>query len=234
MFSERSPRQNRILGSLSETVYARIAGHFEPVDLVHGSIIGHPDDRIDHVHFVGKGMISVVAVTEEGQTVETGVIGREGLSGGWTLSGDDRHTNQLLIQLPGYGWKLSASKARAEFEKNGEFGALVLKFMRAKMIQVSQTAACNRIHIAERRLAKWLSTCRDRWDHDEMPITQEFAATMLGSNRVSVTQAAIHLQQEGLIDYKRGRITVIDRSGLAEAACECYGKIKREYDRLDV
>jgi hypothetical protein len=177
-------------------------------------------------------MISVVAMSDAGQSAECGVIGWEGVGGFEALLGYPTALNRHLIQLGGDGHRGDVRVMQQHFAAGREFQKLILACVREKMVEMSQTALCNRVHVAEKRLAKWLLMCHDRSTSDEMRITQEFSALMLGTNRVSVTQAAQVLQERGLIRYSRGRLTILDRKDLEEYACECYARIRTEFDRL--
>jgi hypothetical protein len=223
--------QNHILLSLPEDDLKRIIPHLEYVVLPHAMTVYEAGGQIDYVYFPNYAMISVVSATESGQYAESGVIGWEGIGGVEALLGGSTTPNKHIIQLPGDGYRTSVKVARAEFARGNGFQREILAFTRSMLAMMSQTALCNRLHIAEQRLAKWLLMCRDRSDSDTLPITQEFSALMLGSNRVTLTAAAGQLQQQGLIEYKRGRITILDRPGLNAAGCECYMRIRQEYDR---
>jgi CRP-like cAMP-binding protein len=200
--------------------------------MTHASIVYEPDQEITHVYFPSTSMISIVATSIDGHSAECGVIGWEGLGGLEALLGHPTSTNRYIVQLEGEAHVADLLSVRRQFSAGGEFQRLVLACVREKMVEMSQTALCNRVHVAEKRLAKWLLMCRDRAPSDVMRITQEFAALMLGTNRVSVTQAAQMLQDHGLIKYNRGRVQVLDRERLEEFSCECYKRVRQEFDRL--
>jgi CRP-like cAMP-binding protein len=230
--TESFTSRNIILGSLSGEALTRLLPHIEHVELEHGHILYDIDDEIQHNYFPNVGMISVVNVEGDGSQIEVGVIGREGFSGIEGLLDGPGAINRQMVQLPGDGYRLPTNLLRQELYREGPFQRVALKLTRALLAQISQTALCNRLHKAEQRLAKWLLMCHDRNGSDTMRITQEFAAIMLGANRTSVTIAAGHLQVMGFIRYTRGKISMTDRTGLEEFACECYGKITAEYARL--
>jgi CRP-like cAMP-binding protein len=221
--------RNQILTSIDDAQLALLIGDLEPVDLAAGHVIFNAGDHIDHVYFPHDSMHSVVALTAEGQTVESGLVGFEGVCGVTLFLNEDHSFNQHIVQLPGRGHRLNGVKALEVFSTGGTFQREVLKFVRSFMAQVTQTALCNRVHTAEQRLAKWLLSCHDRAIGDQLEMTQEFLAVMLGSNRTSVNLAATELQRKGHIEYSRGKITIVDRKGLKKTSCECHEKISRQY-----
>jgi len=223
--------ENFILRSLSPADIERVESYLVRVDLPHGLTLNETQEPIEHLYFPNDAVISVVSGTESGQSAEAGLVGREGLAGVEALLNGPIALHRQIIQLPGDGYRAELEAMRAEFAIGGAFHAAILLFTRSLLAQMSQTALCNRMHIAEQRLAKWLLMCRDRASSDVLGITQEFAAMMLGSNRVTLTQAAGQLQEHGLIEYRRGNITIVDRKGLEKQACECYSRIKEEYER---
>jgi CRP-like cAMP-binding protein len=223
---------NHILRSLPSDEMASLEPHLERVDMPRGDILYDADDPISRIYFPDTAMVSVVASTYSGQTAESGVVGWEGVAGVEALIGTGSSLNRHIVQLGGTGHRADTRLVVNEFEKVGELHRQVLEFVRGMMLQMSQTALCNRMHLAEKRFAKWLLMCADRAFVEDLPITQEFAALMLGSNRVSVVQAAKALEDQKLIRHSRGRITITDRKGLEGFACECYERIRREFARL--
>lgn len=198
-----------------------------------GQNIYKPHEPVRHVYFPHNAMISIVANTAEGESVEVGVIGREGMAGVPALIGADGISpHESMVQLADSGMRMRAEVAREEFKRGGAFQDLLLRFMQAKNVQIARSAACNRLHTVEERLARWLLMTHDRAASDELPLTQEFIAMMLGCRRAGITSAAITLQGDGLISYQRGHITILDRAGLEDFTCECYSIVKAEYDRL--
>jgi CRP-like cAMP-binding protein len=224
--------RNHILRSLPSAELARLASDLDPVELTHGAMLVDVGEPIEFIYFPEDSMISVVTSTISGQMAECGVIGWEALAGVEALMGDASSLNRQIVQRPGPAYYARIEAVKKEFARGGALQQLVLGFVRAMMAQVSQTTLCNRLHLAEKRLAKWLLLCRDRASSDVLPITQEFAALMLGANRVSVTQAAIELQDNKYIEYSRGRIKILDRLGLEAFSCECYARIRNEYRRF--
>ncbi|HEY0378006.1 MAG TPA: Crp/Fnr family transcriptional regulator [Pyrinomonadaceae bacterium] len=215
--------KNLILAGLPHTEYDRLLADLEPVALPSGEKLYKSGDAIEHVYFPGDGLVSLVTHMNDGTTVEVGIIGRDGMVGIPVLLGDDIAFEEAVVQIEG-----SAMRMRSEVFKESLRGnhspllTQLLLYTRALMKQVGRTAACNRIHTVEERLSRWLLMCHDRIESDELPLTQEFIAHMLGTRRASVGTAATGLQTEGLIRYSRGHISILDRPGLEEAACECY------------
>lgn len=218
---------NFILRSLPADEADALKRSLKWVEMPHGKILYEPDDKITHIYFPSTAMISIVAATADGHSVEAAVVGWDGLAGLEALLG---HSSS--VQLEGEGHRADLSSVQRQFAAGGKFQRMVLMSVREKMVEMAQTGLCNRVHLAEKRLAKWLLMCHDRSPSDVMGITQEFAALMLGSNRVSVTQAAGQLQDHKLIKYNRGRMQVIDREGLEQYACECYARVSEELHRL--
>ncbi len=219
---------NHILSTLSPEEVERLRPHLEPIELPSGKVLFRPDETIEYVYFPENGMVSVVAYTEDGHGAEVGVIGREGFAGMDVVMGSDTTLNEHMIQMPDRGWRMKTSVIREEFERCSDFQQSILEFVRLMMLQVSQTALCNRLHSVEQRLSRWLLMCHDRSGSDLLSLTQEFLGIMLGSNRTTVTQAAIELQDRNLIEYNRGKITVKDRKGLEKTACDCYQNVRHE------
>jgi CRP-like cAMP-binding protein len=228
----RLSTKNYILDALPAEEYERLRPHLERVELSLGEVIYHPDERIKYVYFPEDAMSSVIATTPDGASAEVGVIGSEGIVGIAVLMGLDSTPNECIIQLQGFALRIKAEEIRKEFKQNGVFHDIVLKYIHALIMQISQTALCNRIHVIEQRLSRWLLMCHDRSSSNTLTLTQDFLAVMLGTNRPSVTNTAILLQGGGFIKYARGKITIIDREGLEDFACDCYKVVKPEYDRL--
>lgn len=224
--------KNYILNRLPEEDLERLRPDLEKVTLNNGLVIYQPEEPIEYVYFPDNAMISVVANTFSGQTAEVGVIGYEGLAGIDVFMGSDMTLNEHVVQLPDGALRIKTAAIIKEFKRAGALHDLILRFVRLLMLQISQTALCNRLHSIEERLVRWLLLCHDRLESDELKLTQEFLGIMLGTNRATVTLAAITLQDVGYIKYKRGLITIKDRAGLEDFSCECYEIIKQEYDRL--
>jgi len=182
------------------------------------------------VYFINRGIVSWLATLEDGNTVEAGVIGLEGLAGVSVLLGAPSTPNLALVQGELYASKISSGDLIGEFRRNGELNRLILRFMHSLFTQVAQTAACNRLHTLDQRLARWLLMMHDRINGDEFTLTQEFLSRMLGVRRAGVSVAANDLRHSGLIDYHRGNINVLNRRGLEAESCECYQIVKKEYN----
>ena len=224
--------KNYILNALPEEDFNRMLPDLTPVELPHGLILYGPDEPIKYVYFPNNSMVSVVAMTAEGQCVESGVIGREGMAGFNVLMGVDSMPNENIIQLADGALRMSTDAIREEFKRGGTLQGLLLRFMHALMCQIGQTTLCNRLHVNDERLARWLLLCHDRSETNELKLTQEFLSIMLGAQRATVTMSAIALQNAGFIKYSRGIISIIDRKGLEDFTCDCYQSVKQVYDRF--
>jgi len=230
----RAANKNLILAALPDEEYHRLLPHLKKIKLPSGEILYHPDENIDYLYFPDNAMISIIATTPDGQSAEVGVVGKEGIAGVDILMGVNSTPNQSLVQLPDEGWKLPGKIALEEFRRGGEFQRISLLYIHAFMLQISQTALCNRLHTVEQRLARWLLLSHDRAEGNKLALTQEFLSIMLGTTRPSVTTAALILQGGDLIRYRRGNITVTDREGLEHFACDCYAVVKEKYDDLPI
>ncbi len=227
----QSPTSNRLLAALPDELLTPLLGKCSRVPLISRQVLYKADDAITSVYFPETGMISLVANLEEGVQAEVGIIGREGLLGTSLICGVDIAFNEAMVQIPGTALCMSAETFRQELEEATLKGLLQL-YSVSLLIQVSQTAACNGRHGLEQRLARWLLMAADRVDGDELPLTQEFMALMLGVHRPSITVTAGILQRAGLIRYASGMITVLDRASLEASACECYRTVQRRSARL--
>jgi CRP-like cAMP-binding protein len=230
MTSQPTPA-NKILAALPAEEFEQFAAKLRPVSLELGKNLYLPEQKIEHVYFVNRGVVSILAALENGATVEAGVIGPEGMAGIPVILGADSAPNQALIQSEGDALRMSTRDVRTEFRKGGKLRDLLLRYTHTLFTQVAQTAACNRLHSIEQRLARWLLLTQDRVGRDEFVETQDFLSRMLGVRRAGVSVAASTLKQAGLIDYKRGIVFVLDRQGLEDYSCECYRIVKDEYDR---
>ena len=224
--------QNKILAALPAGEYDRLSARLTPVPLTHGATLYEQQGRINYVYFVTEGVVSQVTDLEDGGSVEVGLVGREGMVGYPVALGDDVAQSRTLAQLPGGAMRMGAAALTEELGRGGRLQTLLHRYTLAAHKQTSQTAACNRGHNLGERLARWLLMCHDRVEGDELKLTQEFIAQMLGTRRSGVSEAAILLQAAGLIRYSRGHITILDREGLEEFACECYGVVRAEFERL--
>jgi len=222
---------NKILAALSAGEFEQFAAKLRPVHLELGETLYMPEQKIEHVYFINRGVVSILAALENGATVEAGVIGPEGMAGIPVVLGADSTPNQALIQSEGEALRMSSRDVKIEFRKGGKLRDLLLNYTHTLFTQVAQTAACNRLHSIEQRLARWLLLTQDRVGRNEFVLTQDFLSRMLGVRRAGVSVAASTLKQAGLIDYKRGIIFVSDRQGLENYSCECYRIVKEEYDR---
>lgn len=223
--------KNHILSNLPSEDYERLLPDLEPVKLVLGQFLYRAEETINQIYFPDDAMISVVANTMTGQSAEIGVIGHEGLIGLDALMGSETTPHDNLVQHASGAMRINLAPIKEEFKRGGALHASILNFARLLMVQIGQTALCNRLHTVEERLARWLLLCRDRTGTDRLQLTQEFLSLMLGTNRATVTVSAIALQSAGYIRYTRGRIFIKDGEGLEDFACECYRVVKKEYDR---
>jgi CRP-like cAMP-binding protein len=228
----RNGYKNRILASLSKAEISRLSQHLSPVDLPSGKTLLDPGQEITHAYFLETGLASVVVAMANGNMVETGITGNDGLVGFPVLLGTKTMPTRTFMQIPGAGYKIKANHLVEEFERAGTLHKKVQRYFQAHLVLTGQTAACNRLHDIAERLARWLLMCHDRMEADTFAITHEFLGHMLGTPRSTVTLAAGILNKSGLIAYSRGKVFVKDREGLEKAACECYQTIRKEFDRL--
>jgi CRP-like cAMP-binding protein len=228
----QSPIKNRILAALPAQEYDRLLAHLTPVSLTLGDTLYKTGEHITNVYFINAAVVSLVANLKDGSSVEVGLVGNDGMVGLSIVLGDDVSPNQAIVQIADGAMRMKASALREELKRDGQLLGLLLRSTVAMLKQVSQTAACNGSHIVAERLARWLLMCHDRVPGDEMKLTQEFIGQMLGIRRSGVSEAAIVLQTLELISYSRGHITIINREGLQDFACECYAIVKGDYDRL--
>ena len=228
---QTSPR-NLILAQLPADEYAALAKHLVPVELPLEKHLSEPNQPIDYLYFLNSGLISTDAVTLKGEQVEVGLIGREGFSGLPALLDQPQMSHSVIMQGQGEGLRIRSAAARSEFLKGGAFQKLVHAFAYLQLVQITQSVLCNRMHEVEGRLARWLLSSADRMESEYLQLTQEFLSQMLGVQRSTVTVAAGELQRNGLIGYSRGRIHILDRPGLVNKACECYGIVNASYNRL--
>ena len=223
---------NRLVEALSCETHKRVCPALAYLPLALGDVVYEPGRRIEHVYFPTSAVVSLIYTMEDGATAEMGLVGNEGVVGIALFLGGDTTPNQAVAQVAGGALRMKAQAMREEFRRGGPFQLALLRYTQALITQISQTAVCNRLHPVEKRLCRWLLLTRDRLPSDEILMTQESIAHMLGVRREGVTAAAHHLQKAGLIRYARGHITILDRKGLEAAACECYRVVKDEFDRL--
>ena len=227
-----SPKQNRLIAALPPEDYARLLPGLELVQMPLGSAIYESGVQMDHLYFPTTSLVSLLYVMESGASAEIAVTGNEGLVGISLLMGGESTPSRAVVQSAGYGYRLKASVSKREFALGGKLQHLALRFMQALITQMAQTAVCNRHHAIDQQLCRWMLLSLDRLPGNELRMTQELIANMLGVRREGVTEAAGKLQAEGLIRYRRGNITVLDRPRLEQRVCECYAVVKKEYDRL--
>lgn len=223
---------NRLLASLPSDELTALQPYMEQVSLSLGQSIILPDEPIPFVYFPLNSLLSLVTVMEDGSTVEAGAIGREGMAGLPILLYAGTTPMQTLTQIPGQAVRIKAEIIKQAFDKGGSLQKILHRYIHTTIVTGSQTAACNRIHHIGARLCRWLLMSSDGVSSEELALTQEFLATMLGVRRAGVSEAASQLQGKGLIRYQRGRIQIVDRKNLEASACECYKVVKAEYDRL--
>jgi CRP-like cAMP-binding protein len=226
------PKQNLLLASLPPEEWARWQPQLELVDLPLGKVLHESGAPMSYVYFPTSAIISLLYVLENGASAEIAVVGFEGVVGISILMGGGSTPSRAVVQSAGKGYRLRSDAMKREFERSGPVMHLMLRFIQALITQMSQTAVCNRHHALDQQLCRWLLLSLDRLHGDQLVMTQELIANMLGVRREGVTEAALKLQKAGLIQYSRGHITVLDRSGLQERTCECYEVVKKEYDRL--
>jgi CRP-like cAMP-binding protein len=224
--------KNRILSSLPTSDLNRIVRLLTPITLEQQKTL--LDGEIEHCYFVEQGIASVVVTVDDGTTVEVGIIGVDGVVGLPILLGSPQIPGRTFVQIAGSGFRIASRDLKAEFERNGPLREHVQRYLLAFFVQTAQTAVCNRLHTIEERLARWLLSCRDRMESDELHLTHEFLGQMLGAPRTTVTMAAGILQRAGMIDYARGVVTVKNRPMLEESACECYAIVRDEFKKLSL
>jgi len=225
------PVANRILAALPEEEYQRLLPHLEFVALRFKQALYEPNVPMRFAYLPNSGMICLIAVMREGVSVEVGVIGREGFVGTPILLGVKAAPNRALVQIAGNAFRMKAEALEKILPRIPRFELMLRRFVQAQAFQLAQSAACNRLHEVEERLARWLLMARDRAGSDLLPLTHEFLAEMLGSRRSTVTVAAGALQRAGCIEYSRGRVKIVDRVGLENSACECYEITKQQFER---
>jgi CRP-like cAMP-binding protein len=229
---KQDPRQNNLLAALPEADYARLLPDLELVPLPLGWAVYEAGSELGYVYFPTTSIISLLYVMEDGSSAEIAVTGNDGLVGIALFMGGESTPSRAVVQSAGYGYRLKAVVLQREFKRGGQLQYLALRYTQALITQMAQTAVCNRHHTVEQQLCRWLLLSLDRLPSNELTMTQELIANMLGVRREGVTQAAGQLQQDGLIHYSRGHITVLDRPKLEKRVCECYAVVKRESDRL--
>jgi CRP-like cAMP-binding protein len=230
--SLHSPGQNRLLAALPPEEFERVAPHLELVAMQLGEMLYEPGEQLKNAYFPTTAIASLHYVLESGASAESAGVGNEGVVGVSLFMGGDTTTSSAVVQTAGHAYCLPARLIRQEFERGGTMRHLMLRYTQALMTQMAQTAACNRHHALEQQLCRFLLLTLDRLPSRELVMTQELVASMLGVRREGITEAAGKLQSAGVISYRRGHITVLDRSGLERRSCECYAVVKKEMGRL--
>jgi len=230
--SRQNPHQNHLLDALPAADYERIAPHLELIPMKLGDVLYEPGARLRHVYFPTTSIVSLLYVMENGASAEIAIVGNEGILGISLFMGGETTPSRAVVQSAGHGFRLKAQLLKDEFGRFGPMLHLLLRYTQALITQMAQTAVCNRHHSVDQQLCRWLLLSLDRLASSELAMTQELIANMLGVRREGVTEAAGKLQEAGLIRYRRGRISVLDRPGVEARACECYQVVKTEFDRL--
>jgi CRP-like cAMP-binding protein len=228
----QDPRRNQLLAALPEAEWQRWLPQLEPVEMPLGRVLYESGSKLTHVYFPSTSIVSLLYVMEDGASAEIAVVGHEGIVGISLFMGGQSTTSRAVVQSAGQGFRLKANLMMREFNRAGPVLHLLLRYTQALLTQMAQTAVCNRHHSLDQQLCRWLLLSLDRLQSEKLVMTQELIANMLGVRREGVTEAAGQLQQAGLIEYRRGHITVLDRVRLEQRACECYAVVKKEYDRL--
>ena len=232
MLPSVNPEQNQLLAALPAGDLKRLLPHLEAVKLPLGLVIFESGSKSRHLYFPASGIVSLLYTMENGASTEIAVIGNEGVVGIALFMGGESTPSRAVVQSAGQGYRMKAAVVKAEFERGGPLQQLLLRYTQALIAQMTQTAVCNRHHAVDQQLCRWLLLSLDRLPSNELNMTQELIANMLGVRREGVTEAAGRLQDAGLIRYTRGRITVLDRPKLEKRVCECYAVVKKETQRL--
>ena len=232
MTSTTEPRNNQLLAALPAAEWERWLPQLESVEMPLGQVLYESGTTLSHVYFPLTAIVSLLYVMENGASAEIAVVGNEGIVGISLFMGGESTPSRAVVQSAGYGLRLNAQTMKDEFNRAGPVLHLLLRYTQALITQMAQTAVCNRHHSLDQQLCRWLLLSLDRLQGNDLVMTQELIANMLGVRREGVTEAALKLQKVGLIRYARGRISVLDRAGLEKRTCECYAVVKNEYDRL--
>jgi CRP-like cAMP-binding protein len=227
-----NPKQNHLLAALPASEFDRLAPHLQLVPLKLGEVLYESGGQLNHVYFPTNSIVSLLYVMEDGSSAEIAVVGNEGILGISLFMGGETTPNRAVVQSEGVGYRLPSQHLKQEFNRAGPMMHLLLRYTQALITQMSQTAVCNRHHSVDQQLCRWLLLSLDRLSTDELTMTQELIANMLGVRREGVTAAAGKLRDAGIIEYSRGRIKVLDRNKLEKHVCECYAVVKKEVDRL--
>ena len=227
-----SPNQNHLLAALPTAEFEPLTEHLELVPLLLGQMLYEPDSQLQHAYFPTTAIVSLHYVMESGASAETAGVGNEGVVGISLFMGGNTTPSSAVVQTAGHAYRLGRRQLMEEFNRAGLLQRLLLRYTQALITQMAQTAVCNRHHTLEQQLCRWLLLTLDRLPSNELIMTQELVASMLGVRREGITEAAGNLQRASLISYRRGHIAVTDRAGLEKNACECYAVVKKELDRL--
>src|SRR5712672_1613739 len=225
-------KENSLLAALPDAEWTRWSPQLERVEMPLGQVLYEAGDTLKYMYFPMTSIVSLLYVMENGASAEIAVVGKEGLVGVSLFMGGESTSSRAVVQSAGIGCRLNAKIMKSEFDQAGPVLHLLLRYTQALLTQMAQTAVCNRHHSLDQQLCRWLLLSLDRLQGNELVMTQELIANMLGVRREGVTAGALKLQQAGLIRYARGHITVLDREGLEKRSCECYAVVKKEYDRL--
>jgi CRP-like cAMP-binding protein len=232
MLKEDHRNGNHLLKVLPEAEWARFAPHLVPVDMSLGHVVYESGDRLDHVYFPATSIVSLLYVMQNGASAEIAIVGNEGMIGIALFMGGETTPNRAVVQSAGRAYRMDARILKDEFHRAGVVQRLLLRYTQSLITQMAQTAVCNRHHSIDQQLCRWLLLSIDRLSSNELTMTQELIANMLGVRRAGVTEAAMKLQDAGLIRYSYGRIEVLDRPGLEKRVCECYEVVRKECERL--
>src|SRR2546423_2620116 len=232
MLGSHNPEQNHLLAALSPAARDRLYPHLRLVPMPLAEVLYESGDVLRHVYFPTDSIVSLLYVLADGASAEISVVGNEGLIGIALFMGGETTPNRAIVQSAGHAYRLIGQHLKDEFHRNGELQLLLLRYTQALITQMAQTAVCNRHHSVDQQLCRWLLLSLDRLSVNEIVMTHELIANMLGVRREGVTDAAGKLQKLGVIRYRRGRITVLNRAELERLCCECYAVVKKESDRL--
>lgn len=232
MVAQNGPKQNHLLAALPDSEFEHFSAHLELTSMKLGEVLYESGGRLNHVYFPTDSIVSLLYVMEDGSSAEIAVVGNEGILGISLFMGGETTPSRAVVQSEGSGYRLPAQLLKREFNRGGPMMLLLLRYTQALITQMSQTAVCNRHHSIDQQLSRWLLMSLDRLRSDELTMTQELIANMLGVRREGVTEAAGKLRDAGIIEYSRGHIKVLDRPKLEQHVCECYAVVKKEFDRL--
>jgi CRP-like cAMP-binding protein len=232
MPSPHNPHQNRLLAALPPAEFERLSPHLELVPMLLGEMIYDPGEQLQHAYFLTTAIVSLHYVTESGASAESAGVGNEGMVGISLVTGGNTTPSSAVVHTMGHAYRIDRHILKQEFDRASALQGLLLRYTQALITQMMQTAACTRHHSVEQQLCRWLLLTIDRTPSNTLVMTQELIARMLGVRREGITESAGELQRAGLIQYRRGHITVIERSGLETRVCECYAVVKKEFERL--